>query len=216
MTSYIHIKICGITNPADALAAERLGADALGFIFYPKSPRYVSPDDARAVCRKLSPFIARVGVFVNRNEDFITETVARCGLSAVQLSGDEPRDFLADAPFPVLRAVRVREKKDLETLCAYPADSTFVLDTSIPGSYGGTGVPFDWDILGDGIDPYRIIIAGGLTPENVSGALSRFRPYGVDVASGVEKSPGTKDHAAIRRFVRTVRHYGGTAHDEIS
>ena len=205
----VRVKICGITNRADALAAEKLGADALGFVFHPESPRSISPEDARAICRELSPFVGRVGVFVNRDEKSIVETVSRCGLSAVQLSGDEPADFLAGVPFPVIRAVRVRQREDLRTLAAFPADSTFVLDTYVPGSYGGTGIPFDWDLLDGGIGPYRIIIAGGLTPGNVADALDRFRPFGVDVASGVEQSPGIKDQLKMRRFIRTVRRYGG-------
>jgi phosphoribosylanthranilate isomerase len=212
----VRIKICGITNHTDAMAAEELGADALGFIFHPGSPRFISPENARAICRELSPFLGRVGVFVNRNEDFILETVSRCGLSAVQLSGDEPADFLADAPLPVLRAVRLKRRKDLQTLADYPAGSTFVLDTFVPGTYGGTGVPFDWDLLENIVGPYRIIVAGGLTPNNVSEVLSRFRPYGVDVASGVEESPGVKDHRKMRRFIQTIRLYGGINNDEIS
>jgi phosphoribosylanthranilate isomerase len=212
----VYIKICGITRPADALAAEQAGADAIGFVFHPKSPRYVSPDDVRNISRGLSPFLTRVGVFVNHSERFITETVQRCGLSAVQLSGDEPPSFLADAPFPVLRAVRVRQGGDLRSLSDYSPGSTFVLDSFSPGSYGGTGVPFDWDLIGREIDAYRIIIAGGLTPHNVGTVVGRLRPYGVDVSSGVEESPGIKDHSKIRRFVETVRQYGGITHDEIS
>jgi len=212
----VRIKICGITNHTDALAAEEFGADALGFVFHPKSPRSISPEDARAIGRRLSPFVGRVGVFVNRGEDFIYETVSQCGLSAVQLSGDEPPDFLTGAPFPVLRAVRIRQRDDLRVLASYPADSTFVLDTYVSGAYGGTGVPFDWDLLDEDIGPHRIVIAGGLTPENVSEVFRRLRPFGVDVASGVEKRPGIKDHIKMRSFIQTVRRNGGTTHDEIS
>ncbi len=212
----VRVKICGITRPIDALAAEKAGADALGFVFHPASPRYISPEDARMICREISPFIARVGVFVNRTEDFIIETVGRCGLSAAQLSGDEPADFLAGAPFPIIRAVRVRERGDVRSLAAYPPGSTIVLDSFTPGSYGGTGVPFDWDLLGADAARCRIIIAGGLTPQNVGKAVGRLRPFGVDVASGVEESPGIKDHAKMRRFIEIVRRYGGTTNDEIS
>jgi phosphoribosylanthranilate isomerase len=212
----VRIKICGITRAIDALAAERLGADALGFVFFPQSPRYISPEDARAICRRLSPFVARVGVFVNRERDFIEETVGRCGLSAVQLSGDEPADFLADAPFPVIRAVRVRDGGDLRSLAGFRVGDAVVLDTFAPGAYGGTGVPFNWDLLDGGVGGRRIIMAGGLTPENVGDAVRRFRPYGVDVASGVEERPGIKDHIKIGRFIREVRRNGGTTDDEIS
>ena len=142
----VRVKICGITNGADALAAERFGADALGFVFHPDSPRAISPGDARAICGRLSPFVGRVGVFVNRDEAFITETVYRCGLSAVQLSGDEPVDFLTGAPFPVVRVVRMRRREDLRRLAAYPAGTTFVLDTFAPGSYGGTGYTHSFDL----------------------------------------------------------------------
>jgi phosphoribosylanthranilate isomerase len=212
----VHVKICGITRPIDALAAERFGADALGFVFHPESPRYISPEDARIICRVLSPFLARVGVFVNRSEAFVTETVRQCGLSAVQLSGDEPAAFLTDAPFPVIRAVRIGQKEDLRVLAAYPPGSTIVLDSFAPGSYGGTGVPFDWDLLGEVIGAHRIIIAGGLTPQNVGTAVRCFRPFGIDVSSGVEEGPGIKDHIKMRRFIQTVRRYGGNTHDEIS
>jgi phosphoribosylanthranilate isomerase len=212
----VRVKICGITRLADALAAEGAGADALGFVFYPESPRYISPGNARMICREISPFVARVGVFVNRNRAFIVETVHRCGLTAVQLSGDEPADFLADAPFPVIRAVRVRQSCDLRSLAGYPSGTTFVLDSFAPGAYGGTGVPFDWDLLDEDIGAGRIIIAGGLTPQNVGNVVGRLRPYGVDVASGVEESPGIKDHIKIRRFIQAARSYGGTTHDKIS
>ncbi len=212
----VRIKICGITRVADALAAERLGADALGFVFFPKSPRYVSPEDAREICRQTSPFVARVGVFVNREREFIEEIVTMCGLSAVQLSGDEPADFLADTPFPVIRAVRIKDGGDIRSLAGLPSGDTLVLDTFAPGSYGGTGVPFDWDLLEGGIGGRRIVMAGGLTPENVGEAVRRFRPYGVDVASGVEERPGIKDHIKIGRFIRAVRSNGGKTDDEIS
>lgn len=210
------VKICGITRPVDALAAERFGADALGFVFFPGSSRFVSPETVRTICRELSPLVCRIGVFVNRSRDFIFQTVLSCGLSAVQLSGDEPPGFLADAPFPVIRAVRVGGKGDLLSLARYRPGSTLVLDSCAPGVYGGTGLTFDWDHLTDDLGAYRIIIAGGLTPENVGHVLGRFRPSGVDVASGVEQSPGIKDHNKMRRFIHAVRRYGGTTDETIS
>ncbi len=211
----VRVKICGITDLEDARGAERAGADAIGFVFHPESPRYATPRDARLISRELSPLIARVGVFVNRSERLIFDMVRRCGLSAVQLSGDEPPDFLSGAPFPVIRAVRVARREDLRRLAAYPRGTTVLLDSSVPGLYGGSGVPFDWGLFGDGAAARRFIIAGGLTPDNVGQAVRLLRPLGVDVSSGVEKSPGIKDDNKVRRFVREAKRYGETIHDEI-
>ncbi len=212
----VRIKICGITNPADAIAAARFGADALGFVLYSKSPRYISPEGVRMACRGISPFIARVGVFVNEPEDFIVRTVRQCGLSVVQLSGDEPPDFLSDAPFPVIKAIRVKNGDEIRSMASHRPGSTLVLDSFTPGSYGGNGVRFDWSLPLDVIGEVRIIIAGGLTAENVRQAIEFFRPFGVDVASGIEESPGIKDHGKMRRFIETVKRYGGNTHDELS
>ncbi len=201
----VRVKVCGITNPADALAAVSMGADALGFVFFPKSPRYVSPECARAIIQQLPPFVARVGVFVNASIEAVEKTVWDVGLSAVQLSGDEPVDFLRNAPFSVIRAVRVRDRESLEAMRAYPPGTAIVLDSFHRDFFGGTGTTFDWSLGHVDSEIYRVIIAGGLTPQNVKSAVDRFRPFGVDVASGVEERPGIKDYDKMRRFIEIVR-----------
>jgi len=203
--SFLRVKICGITNLPDALAAAELGADALGFVFYDKSARYIAPDAARMIIRELSPFAARIGVFVNQPETCIMETVYRCGLSAVQLHGNEPAEFLRDSPVPVIRAIRVRDGTPIEMMRALRPGSAVLLDSYSPDAFGGTGVPFDWDIRGEWLSRYRIIIAGGLTEQNVRDAVELFRPFGVDVSSGVESTPGIKDHDKIRRFIEAAK-----------
>ena len=201
----VRIKICGITNPGDATISAELGADTLGFIFYGESPRYITPQKAREIIRTLPPFVSTVGVFVNETENIVLKTAELCNLHEVQLSGDEPPDFLNGAPFKVIRAVRVKDRRSFESIRLYPKGTSFLLDTFRPGSYGGTGETFDWEMIRGYTDDYRIIIAGGLVPENVGDVIKRFRPFGVDVSSGVESSPGRKDPKKIRDFIENAR-----------
>ena len=201
----VRIKICGITRIKDALLAADSGADAVGFIFYKKSPRYISPEAAGEIIQKLPPFITSVGVFVSEQEEIVKNTVSLCQLDAVQLHGDEPADFLAGAPFKKIRAIRVKDSNSLDIISDYQAGSTFVLDAFHPDVHGGTGLSFDWSLTRDYLDDYNIIIAGGLKADNVANVIEEFNPYGVDVSSGVEIEPGVKDPDKLCNFIKIAR-----------
>ncbi len=198
------VKICGIWEPDAARAAAEAGADAVGFVFAP-SRRRVTVEQAAALAAILPPFVARVGVFVDETRERILEAVAACGLSAVQLHGDEPPELCRALPVPVIKAVRVADARSLEALGRYRV-SAFLLDAYAPGSPGGTGRTFDWDLAAGLGREHRIILSGGLNAANVTDALARVRPYGVDVSSGVE-TDGRKDPAKIRAFVEAVRRW---------
>ncbi len=199
----MRVKICGIRRLEDALAAERLGADALGFNFWPSSKRYVTPAAAWEIVRRLPPLVTPVGVFVNQPESEMIGIANETGMRVLQLHGNEPPDLCARLPFPVVKAVRVDAVKTLSALASYEV-AAFLLDTPSRG-YGGTGKPFDWS-LAEGVSEIApIILAGGLTPENVAQAIAAVRPYAVDVASGVESAPGVKDEGKMARFIEAAR-----------
>jgi len=200
----VRVKICGITSREDAECAAACGADALGFIFYPSSPRHVTPQEASRIIDALPPFVTPVGVFVNEPADSVRRAVEMAGLRAVQLSGDEPPEACQELPVPVIRTVRVRAGFSVDDLSAYPV-GTFHLDTQREGQYGGTGTTFDWNLARDAARVRRVIVAGGLTPGNVADAIRITRPYGVDSGSGVEAEPGRKDHRKLADFVRAAR-----------
>ncbi|MCZ6634475.1 MAG: phosphoribosylanthranilate isomerase [bacterium] len=200
----VRIKICGITNREDAACAVRYGADALGFIFYSKSPRYVSSEQVREIVETLPPFVTPVGVFVNDSREEIASTVRQARLQAIQLHGDESPEDCQGHDVPVIRAVRVGPAFDLETLTAYPVD-TFLLDTAKTGFYGGTGETFDWSFAKKAKAYGRIVLSGGIGPDNVAEAVREVKPYAVDCGSGVEAEPGKKDHEKVARFLDTVR-----------
>jgi len=196
----VRVKICGITRLGDALEAERLGASAVGFVFYRKSPRYIEPGSAGEISRKLGPFIARVGVFVDEPPESILETVRDARLSAVQLHGSEDMEVVNSLPgVPVIRAVRVPPGLAAGSLETFDA-ATVLLDAYSPDAYGGTGKTFDWRIAADFAGNRRIILAGGLNPDNIREAVDTVRPWGVDVSSGVEQAPGLKDHGKMAAF----------------
>lgn len=199
------IKICGITNQADAQAALAAGADALGFNFYEQSPRYLTVPAAAEITRQLPPFALRVGVFVNAPEDLVTRAIGECGLTLLQFHGDEPPAFCAQFGLMSMKAFRIRDAESLRELPNYPTDA-WLLDAYSPEVRGGTGATFNWDLA---IEAQKlgkpIFLAGGLTPQNVAEAVRRVRPFGVDVAGGVESSPGKKDHQKIRDFIAAVR-----------
>jgi phosphoribosylanthranilate isomerase len=199
------VKICGITNPADAQAAVAAGADALGFIFYEKSPRYVRLTDAAAISRPLAPFIMRVGVFVNAPEEFVFSAIRDCGLTLLQFHGDEPPEFCAQFGLMKMKAFRVHGPETLEQIPKYATDG-YLLDAYSSTTLGGTGEKFNWDLAVEAQKFGKpIFLAGGLNAGNVAGAIRKVRPFGVDVSSGVESAPGIKDHGKIKAFIAAVR-----------
>ena len=199
------IKICGITRVEDALCAAELGADALGFIFYPRSPRYIAPTAARAIINALPPFVTPVAVMVNSTPGEIVEAMAASGCQALQLHGATADVLLAQYAFPVIRACSVAVPEDLEPLAHYPSARAFLLDTKREGQYGGTGAIFDWQLAGQARSFGRpIILAGGLTPENVGAAIRTAAPYAVDVNSGIEIAPGIKDPQRLSALFAAV------------
>lgn len=201
----IRIKICGITNLEDALLAAELGADALGFIFYPPSPRAVAPDAARAIIAQLPPFVSTVGVFVDENAATVKELAAQVGLDWLQLHGQETPEYCRSLGRRAVKAFRIQNESSLTGLAAYQgAAQAFLLDTYKKGLIGGTGETFNWDLALKAKQYGPIILAGGLTPANVAQALAAAQPQAVDVASGVEAAPGKKDLEKLRAFFRVV------------
>jgi phosphoribosylanthranilate isomerase len=198
----VKVKICGITNGVDATAAVAAGADLLGFNFYSGSPRYVDPATAAAIIRALPTSAQTVGVFVNATRSEVERTAAATGIRLLQFHGDETPELCRGWPYPVIKAVRIRDAHSLRAMADHPA-SFLLADAFVEGAYGGTGQRVALERL-IGVDPQRLILAGGLTPENIESVLLRIRPYAVDVASGVESSPGKKDHDRMRRFIAHV------------
>jgi phosphoribosylanthranilate isomerase len=200
------IKICGITNLEDALLAVELGADALGFIFYPASKRAVTVPVAANICNALPPFVSKIGVFVNELEYEIEKALADCLLTGLQFHGDEPPGFCQKFPAKSIKAIRVKDEPSLLAAQEYDVDA-ILLDTYSDAERGGTGKTFDWALAQRATELLTppIILSGGLTPENVGEALRHVRPYAVDVASGVEREPGKKDPDKLRRFIESVQ-----------
>ena len=201
----IRVKVCGITRPEDAVFAASLGVDAIGLIFAENSPRRIDVSKARDIVAAIPPFVAPVALFVNSSLEVIAGVTDALGVNTVQLQGDEPPE-LVDAlrPLKVIKAFRVGGAGDLEKLERYRADA-FLLDASVPGQYGGTGHTFDWSLAVDAAKRCRVILAGGLTPDNVADGVRQVRPYAVDVSSGVESSPGHKDPEKVRHFIERAR-----------
>lgn len=202
----VKVKICGLTRAVDAQAAVEAGADALGFVFYERSARYLSAAQAAAIIGELPPFVARVGVFVNALEPFLREVAAECGLDTLQLHGDESPEFCRRLqPWKIIKAFRMHNREALRRLPEYRG-LAWLLDSYVPGQMGGSGARFDWDLAGEAAKlGGKIILAGGLTPENVAEAVRRVRPYAVDVSSGVESAPGKKDPHKIRDFIQAAQ-----------
>jgi phosphoribosylanthranilate isomerase len=200
------VKICGITNQADAKVAVEAGADLLGFIFYPPSPRFVTVEQAGKViqhAREASSEIRTVGVFVDEEAKVVRRIAERCGLDAVQLHGGEPPDaveVLIEDGLDVFKAFRVRDRAFLADMERY-RPTAYLLDTHVLNQPGGTGQTFDWELAVAAKALGPILLAGGLTPGNVAQAIRAVRPWGVDTASGVEDSPGQKGHDKVRRFI---------------
>ena len=206
----VRVKICGITNVEDALLACELGADAIGLNFYSKSPRCISPYTASKIIRKLPPFVAAVGVFVNWQAAPITALAKALGLAAAQLHGDERPQLTAEIAkkVSVIKALHVGEGSALPAFAKYRGAAAFLLDAPHSGQYGGTGHTTDWSVAHTAAESHRILLAGGLTPENVAEAIRAVRPYAVDVTSGVESKPGRKDPAKLSAFFEAVTRAG--------
>jgi phosphoribosylanthranilate isomerase len=203
--SAVRSKICGITRIEDALAAVEAGADAIGFVFYAKSPRAVSVQQARAIIQALPPFVTTVGLFVNASRCELGEILDAVPLDLLQFHGDEAVEDCEGWHRPYIKALRVKAGDDIAAAVdAYPSASGVLLDTYVEGVPGGTGEAFDWSLIPQGLSK-PLILAGGLTPENVADAVARVKPYAVDVSGGVEASKGIKDHAKVRAFIDAVR-----------
>lgn len=206
----MYVKICGLTNLPDAAGAAEAGADLLGFIFYPPSPRSITVEEARPIVwriHRLFPEIGCVGVFVDEPVERVLEVVDACGVDLVQLHGQEPPEMverLSEAGIPVIKGFRLRDRGVVERMRAY-RPTLYLVDAYVPGKPGGTGVPCDWELAAQVASMGPLILAGGLTPENVAQAIRAVRPWGVDTASGVEAEPGYKDAAKVRAFVRAAK-----------
>lgn len=201
----VRIKICGITNEEDALAAARFGADALGFIFAP-SPRRISPEKARQIVEALPPLVQTVGVFVDEDLEEVSSIAEMCGLDILQFHGNESAEYCNSFDWRVIKAMRLKDRHDLQSLPKYKdVVHALLLDTHVPDKLGGTGMTFDWELAVEARKYGRIILAGGLNPENVAAAISIVKPYAVDASSSLEHSPGIKDHEKIIQFIAKVR-----------
>ncbi|HXE76000.1 MAG TPA: phosphoribosylanthranilate isomerase [Candidatus Xenobia bacterium] len=204
----IRVKICGITTLDDALVAAAAGADAVGFNFCPESPRYLEPARAAEIVALLSPFVTPVGVFVNEAPLRIERIARAARVRAVQLHGDEEPaevEALTSKGHKVVKAFRMGRRFRAAELKNYSSAAAFLLDSEVKGKRGGTGKSFDWRKARPANRHGRILLAGGLTVENVAEAIQQAQPYGVDVCSGVESQPGVKDHALLRAFIRAAK-----------
>lgn len=199
------VKICGIMNLADAQAAVAAGADALGFVFYEKSPRHMTIPAVAKISKQLPATVLRVGVFVNAAEKLVSLTIRECSLGLLQFHGDETPEFCMRFGLMSMKAFRLRDAKSLRELPKFPTEA-WLLDAYSAENLGGTGEKFNWDLA---VEAQKFgkpfFLAGGLTPENVAAAVRKVQPFGVDVSSGVESSPGKKDHAKVRAFIANVR-----------
>lgn len=198
------VKICGITSLEDAVLAVEAGADALGFVFFEKSPRYLRPDAAAGIIARIPPLVQVVGLFVNAELDFVNRTADSCGLDIVQLHGDESPAYCKLVRRRVMKAFRVRGPESLAPMADYQV-AAYLLDAYSPNAYGGTGARFDWDCAVAAKERGPIVLAGGLDAENVASAVAKVAPYAVDVSSGVELSPGRKDPEKVRRFIQEAK-----------
>jgi phosphoribosylanthranilate isomerase len=204
MTKRTRVKICGITRLEDALFAIEQGADALGFVFYEKSPRYISPADAANICNQLPVFVEKVGLFVNENVTAVKATIKQVGLTLLQFHGDEDEVYCTSFAISYMKAIRVKSQQDIaDAFDQYQSSSSILLDTYIDGVQGGTGQLFNWDVIPADKAP-QIILAGGLTAGNVKDAIVQLKPYAVDISGGVEAAPGVKSFEKIKSFIQAV------------
>jgi phosphoribosylanthranilate isomerase len=199
----MRVKICGITRLTDALAAIEAGASAVGFIFVPSSKRFIKPEDAAAIIRQIPPFVTAVGVFANAERGRINEVLQIARVTALQFHGKESPDDTKGYPVPVYKAFRVSESFNPSVLGNYPGPA-YLLDTHVDGTLGGTGKTFDWAIAVRAKEYGRIILAGGINPDNVEDAIRQVEPYAIDVCSGVEETPGKKSHERLRMLFSRI------------
>jgi phosphoribosylanthranilate isomerase len=197
------VKICGITRLEDARDAIDAGASAIGFVFWPKSPRYIAPERARAIVQALPRPVMAVGVFVNQGREEVNDVAKQVGLCAVQLHGDETPASAEGIERPVIRAVGLNGTAG--SISEWPLTTTILVDAHDPEKRGGTGTTADWAKAADLARSRRVVLAGGLTPENVARAVATVRPYGVDVSSGVESAPGIKDSAKLLALFKALQ-----------
>jgi phosphoribosylanthranilate isomerase len=204
----IMIKICGITNLEDANKAIELGADAIGFMFYPPSPRYIAPEEASRIIANLNnASVIKIGVFVDEKIETVKEIFIQCSLDNIQLHGQETAEYCQNLGISkIIKAISIKNKDDIKKIKSYPFISTFLLDTKTDKLPGGTGQTFDWKII-ENIKrkDMKIILAGGLSPENITEAIKIVRPYGVDISSLIESRPGKKDHLKMEEFILKAR-----------
>ncbi len=205
MNALQRVKVCGLTNVDDASVAVSAGADAIGLVFYDKSPRNVSLDQAAEIARSVGPFCTVVGLFVDADKAFVERVLSRVGLHVLQFHGNESDEYCAQFQRPFYKALRMKEDLDVETAMAkFPSAIAILLDAYRPGVPGGTGETFNWQrVPQESTRP--IILAGGLTPDNVSEAVAATQVYGVDVSGGVESLPGKKDSDKVRAFIRRAK-----------
>lgn len=204
MNQRTRIKICGITQPNDGVEAVQLGADAIGLVFYPPSPRNVSIEQAKEIIEALPPFVTIVGLFVNADADQVKSVLEHVPLTLLQFHGDETADFCDSFGMRYIKAIRMASSVDLHQLAdEFSHSAGLLVDSYHPGIPGGTGEIFDWERIPDDL-PLPLILAGGLTPVNISEAVSKVRPYAVDVSSGVEASKGIKDSVKMAQLIRGV------------
>ncbi len=204
----LKVKICGITNYQDAVAAMDMGADLLGFNFYPQSPRFITPEKAAGIINKLPGFIVTAGVFVNATIEQINEAENLCQLDWIQLHGDEEPEFcrlFLSYNVKTMKAIRIKDQTDIKKAESFFTDA-ILLDAFNPQKYGGTGLTFDWNIIGH-IDK-RVFLAGGINPDNLAQAV-KLGVYGIDVCSGIEAEPGKKDHKKMKKLFENIQHLRG-------
>lgn len=199
------VKVCGITNLQDALLCQNAGADALGFIFFKGSKRFIPPEKAAAIAEDLSPFVMKVGVFVNEAPEFVNKTAKEIGLNAVQLHGDETPATADLIEFPIIKSFRIKDGFDFSLLKKY-SKASFLLDTHSVSEPGGTGKSFNWELIPTEIRK-EIILAGGVSAENISKIIDEINPAAVDLSSSLEESPGIKDAEKVRTFFKIINNY---------
>jgi phosphoribosylanthranilate isomerase len=204
------VKICGITRPEDGRDAAACGVDAIGLVFYEKSPRAVSIEQARTICEAMPPFVSVVGLFVNPEASQVAQVLGSVPIDLLQFHGKETAEFCGEFVRPYIKTIAMHKGQDtISAMAAYPVASGFLFDADLPDIHGGGGITFDWSQLPEG-SSQPMILAGGLTPENVTDAIAQTRPYAVDVSSGVEISKGIKSADKIAAFMKGV-HSGDTS-----